>query len=141
MSDTLLAAIVGAIAGIITGTIASLAAPWANWRVERKKEQLTYRRNLVERMYTMLAAVRTDLKDTMRQLGNIDYADLGYEQYTFLALLEKYPEYQILKNYMNQEDAGIISKAGHQVWHRDVEYALSRLEIIIGGLETKWKLV
>jgi hypothetical protein len=47
MSDTILAAIVGAVAGIITGSIGSLFAPWANWGVEKRKLKLNYRCELI----------------------------------------------------------------------------------------------
>ena len=41
--------VVAAIAGLITGTIASLVAPWVNWRVQRVRERTEYRRQQIKR--------------------------------------------------------------------------------------------
>ena len=38
-----------AITGLITGAIGSLVAPWVNWRVERLRERIEYRRQQVQR--------------------------------------------------------------------------------------------
>ncbi len=37
-----------AIAGLISGTLASLVAPWINWGIERKREQLNAKRLLLQ---------------------------------------------------------------------------------------------
>jgi len=60
MSDTLLAAIVGAVAGIITGSIGSLFAPWANYGVEKRKQRLAHRRELVAKWRIMLSRLIND---------------------------------------------------------------------------------
>ena len=39
MDSTWGAAVVGGVAGVITGGLSSLLAPWAQWRVERKRLQ------------------------------------------------------------------------------------------------------
>jgi hypothetical protein len=62
MSDTLIAAIVGAVAGIITGSIGSLFAPWANWGIEKQKQKLAHRRELVAKWREMVA-------ETSKQTG------------------------------------------------------------------------
>jgi hypothetical protein len=41
--------LVSAIAGLISGTIASLVAPWVNWRVQRVRDQTEYRRQQIKR--------------------------------------------------------------------------------------------
>jgi hypothetical protein len=41
--------LVAAVAGLITGTIGSLVAPWVNWRVQRIRDRTEYRRNQIRR--------------------------------------------------------------------------------------------
>ena len=37
MDSTVVAAIVGGVAGVVTGGISSVIAPWANWGVEKRQ--------------------------------------------------------------------------------------------------------
>jgi hypothetical protein len=36
MENTILVALIGAVAGLISGTIASLIAPWIKWGIEKR---------------------------------------------------------------------------------------------------------
>jgi len=47
--------VIPAIAGLITGTIGSMFAPWANWGVEKKRLQQTTRAKLIEEVRTILS--------------------------------------------------------------------------------------
>lgn len=47
MSDQVLAALVGGVAGLITGAVSSLVAPWVNWGVEKRRLRFQRRRDLV----------------------------------------------------------------------------------------------
>jgi hypothetical protein len=38
MTDTVWAAIVGGIAGVVTGSISAVVAPWANWGIEKRRQ-------------------------------------------------------------------------------------------------------
>jgi hypothetical protein len=48
MSDTILTAVIGGIAGLITGTIGSLIAPWVHWGIEKRRSQAERRRALID---------------------------------------------------------------------------------------------
>jgi hypothetical protein len=41
--------VIPAISGLVSGTIASLVAPWINWRIEQKREKLAYKREMIRR--------------------------------------------------------------------------------------------
>jgi hypothetical protein len=41
--------VIPAIAGLVSGGIASLVAPWVNWRIEQKREKLAHKRALIRR--------------------------------------------------------------------------------------------
>jgi len=47
MDATVQVAIIGGVAGLVTGVIGSLVAPWANWSIEKRKQKLVYRRQLI----------------------------------------------------------------------------------------------
>jgi hypothetical protein len=141
MSDTLLAAIVGAVAGIITGSIGSLFAPWANWRVEQRKQRLLYRRELIVKWRAMLAELRTGLQDTIRKVGDLDYADNDMEHLTFRYRLENHPDYPTFRPYITLEASKEINEVAYEVWNHQVWAALNRIELIIYQVEKKWKLV
>ena len=47
--------VIPAISGLLSGTIASLVAPWINWRIEQHREKLAYRRAMIRRWRDFLA--------------------------------------------------------------------------------------
>lgn len=50
------AAVVGGVAGVVTGAIGSLAAPWANWAVEKRRTDRAEKRAAVEAWRSGIAA-------------------------------------------------------------------------------------
>ena len=54
MTDTVWAAIVGGAAGIITGSLSSIVAPWAVWGIKKRDLLLAHRRELVSKWRKML---------------------------------------------------------------------------------------
>lgn len=48
MDSQVVAAIVGGVAGLATGAVSSLVAPWSNWGVEKRRIRHTHRIELVE---------------------------------------------------------------------------------------------
>ena len=41
--------VIPAISGLVSGAIASLVAPWVQWRIERKREKLAYKKEMIRR--------------------------------------------------------------------------------------------
>jgi hypothetical protein len=55
MSDQLWAALIGGVAGLASGALVSLVAPWVNWGVEKRRLRLMRRRELVDQWRAGLA--------------------------------------------------------------------------------------
>lgn len=48
MENIILVALIGAVAGLVSGAIASLIAPWIKWGIEKKKLKLSERKQLLK---------------------------------------------------------------------------------------------
>ncbi len=58
---------IGAVAGLITGTLASLVAPWSQWGVEKRRLRREERRELLQRarqLVTTFADPQSSFRDT-----------------------------------------------------------------------------
>lgn len=53
MDSTVKVAVIGALAGLISGALASLIAPWINWGIEKRRLRLQDRKELVDRWRDM----------------------------------------------------------------------------------------
>lgn len=72
MSDIVLTALIGGIAGLLSGTVASIIAPWVNWGIEKKRNQLEYKAALIQRWRIIIASPF----DRNRMLADPDYGAL-----------------------------------------------------------------
>ena len=54
MDPLILSAIIGGFAGLITGVIGSLIAPWIHWGIEKKRNKQTWRAELVKQWREIL---------------------------------------------------------------------------------------
>lgn len=50
-------------AGLLTGTIASLAAPWVHWAIEKRRSQFNYRQELIRAWRSEIEAFDWDQED------------------------------------------------------------------------------
>ena len=50
----IIVAIIGGVAGLITGTIASLIAPWVQYAIEKKRKSIEYKTNLIKETRVLL---------------------------------------------------------------------------------------
>ncbi len=57
MASEVWAAVIGGVAGLATGALSSLIAPWANWGVERRREQLKHKRDLISSWRTGISTI------------------------------------------------------------------------------------
>ncbi len=100
MDDKILTAVIGAIAGLISGSIASIIAPWVNWRIEQRKQKLAYRRELISKWRAMIF-----------HIVSIYESDEETNAETFFDLLNREQDYLSLKQHISNETFEKLSKA------------------------------
>jgi hypothetical protein len=74
MTDIVSAAIVGGVAGIITGSLSSLFAPWVQWGIEQKRLKFQRRKELVADWRAMIKTINyipTEAINTNSTLGDM----------------------------------------------------------------------
>jgi hypothetical protein len=133
VSDTLIAAIVGAVAGIITGSIGSLFAPWATWGIEKRKQKLARQRELVDKWRVMLSEIQHP-EDTHGQLGSV---------------LSRHPHWPSLKPHLPEEAMQMLQMNWHSNLYTDrvkspnpaTQEAILSLMDDVGNIEKRWELV
>lgn len=120
MTDTVWAAIVGGAAGIITGSLSALVAPWANWGIKKKDLLLAHHRELVSKWRAML-----------EEAGQQDIGR-GADTDKLLAFLEKHKDFYSLSAHLptNSYEAYYKSHAtlSVPVYHRYLTDEVSRIE-------------
>ena len=119
MADTLWVTIVGGLAGIVTGGISSLIAPWANWGIEKRKQKLAHRRELIAKWREMI-------KEAVQQ------------EKPLVEFLERHKDYYSLKPHLRQ---GI--HAGERTFTVGASVDTPVLLLIdeIARIEREWKLI
>lgn len=128
MDDKLIAAIIGGLAGILTGLVSSFLAPWANWGIEKRRQKLMHRKELVKSWRAMIA----------NQISNPETG-----KWNKRALLER-PEYMSLRPHLSSEaeDRIKLGLKSHEDGSGPIMPAL--LEIMIeeiDRIEQEWDLV
>jgi hypothetical protein len=143
MSDTLIAAIVGAIAGIITGSISSLIAPWVNWGFENKKDRRNHRRQLVANWRREIVAVMQNQKSVQWKLENWtpDYHESIADRCELGDVLDDLSIFYEIKPHLSPRTLNKLEDARKGVWDSKVSNALESVLEDINRLEKKWKLI
>ena len=117
MGNPIWSVIIPAIFGLVSGVIGSLVAPWANWGVEKKKEQLKRRRQIVQRL-------RLDLDPR--------------DKVTYQESLE----YRYLRPFLSEQAIEVLE--GGKVWARRPDSPNPLILAIQEGikkLEKDWELI
>jgi hypothetical protein len=128
MPDIVWTAIIGGVAGIVTGSVSSLVAPWANWRIERRKEKLAYRKEQTLKWRQMLSQAATS------EVKNDD---------DVIRFLERHHDYYSLKPYIRGvlptgKPRARISIAGSP--DLTIPELLNDLIEAVGKIEIEWEL-
>ncbi|KLI04077.1 MULTISPECIES: hypothetical protein [Mycolicibacterium] len=63
MASEVWAAIIGGAAGLATGTLGSVIAPWVNWGIERRREDRKHMRDLIESWRAGVASIDDEGSD------------------------------------------------------------------------------
>ena len=90
MNATVLAAIAGALAGLVTGAVSALAAPWANWGVEKRRATRRERRDLIDSWERMVAEqLRSETANLDEMIRSDEYLSIrSYLDFGLVAKLE-----------------------------------------------------
>ena len=54
MSPEIAAALVGGIAGLLSGAVASLVAPWVQWAIEKRRKSIEYKELLIKELRALI---------------------------------------------------------------------------------------
>ena len=88
--------LISGIIGLLTGTIASLVAPWINWRLERKKTEREEKQKLIANL--RLYVLKNDPKNS-EFMNSIEYIRIRpYLSELFVRELENTKEVVVLTN-------------------------------------------
>ena len=66
--DAILTALIPASLGLLGGVVGSLIAPWVNWGIEKRRQKLAYRRELVASWRKMIQSVTRNPRDGGKSL-------------------------------------------------------------------------
>lgn len=100
MDEKVLTAVIGAVAGLISGSIASIVAPWINWGIEKRKQKLAHRRELIAKWRAMVF-----------HIVSVYESDEETDAETFFDLLAKEQDYLSLKPHISDEAYKKLLKA------------------------------
>lgn len=65
MSPEIVAALVGGVAGLLTGVVASLAAPWVHWAIERRRRSFEHKTTLIKDIRALIQSA-VAVEDVMK---------------------------------------------------------------------------
>ena len=112
--------------GFVSGVAGSLIAPWVNWGIEKRRQKLTYRRDLIANWRKMVKDV-TLVKDN---------SDKSLAQ-----LLERHEAFYSLKPHLSQNVISEIYRARTVLAGTTIGAGSSYMLNEIGEIEKKWELV
>jgi hypothetical protein len=131
---TIQVAIIGGVAGLVTGVIGSLIAPWANWLIEKRKQKLAYRRELVAKWRKMVEEV--NLFSSREELTHKQTREMLVKHVDYYSLHPHLQE-KVLKKHNKVIDK--IKTPDYKVF--GTYTILTFLVDQIAEIEKKWKLV
>lgn len=129
MWEKLLPVIVGAISG---GTIATLIAPWINWRIEKRKQKLAYKRELIAKWRVMLADAMKTWQQTDRGIDGLNKV---------IELLYRDPSFYSLMPYLSLETVQSMDHPRAVIQNAEIPGLLIRISHDITNIESNWDLI
>lgn len=111
--------LISGIIGLLTGALASLFAPWVNWRLEKKKSERLEKQKLIENLRQY--ALKNSIKDD-DFINSVDYIRIRpYLSELFVTDLE------------NQNETIVLMGASRSKYQSDLLDEIDRIEV-------DWKL-
>lgn len=141
MKETVWTAVIGGIAGLVTGAVSSLVAPWINWGIEKQRERYRYRQQMIREWRQMVVDVRAEYES-------------GQRDGLFLLLLEKQPGYISFSQHLSKGEkeslrkaqgdlnaVKIVMVAKHTNLINPIDDFVERLSYQIRKIEEEWDLI
>ena len=125
MTDTVWAAIVGGAAGVITGSLSSLIAPWTHWGIEKRRMRFNGKIESIKRWKEMILGWRFHAERN-RPL------DLHLELQRGWISLEPHLGKDALEEVARHQ--------GRQITYEELNQLVTFLLVEVAKLERKWKL-
>ena len=124
--DEFLKVFIPAVIGLVTGAIGSLIAPWVNWGVEKRRQKLAYRRELIAGWRKMVQEVTRTPDQPQLSLAQV---------------LERHEAFYSLKPHLSHKVIVEIYNGRTFLVGSTIGAALSYMLDEIGQIEKKWGLV
>lgn len=115
MSDNIIAAIIGAISGSVVTGIGAFIAPWVNWGIEKRRDKMNRRRDLINNARIHLAG-RTLNREALRLS----------------------PAYAALRAHLTAEVVNNIEQRDRSGGEETIQ---GTIMMELAELERKWKLI
>lgn len=112
--------------GFIAGIAGSLIAPWVNWGVEKKREKLSHRRELIKEWRKMVKQV----------IEGVDQ-----ENVTPLEMLQRHEAYYSLERHLSKKTRFEVHTQRTFKAGSTISASLSFILDEVSELEKKWKLI
>lgn len=122
----LLQALVSIVLGFVAGIAGSLIAPWVNWGIEKRRQRLLHRRELIASWRKMVREVTLVKDDSESSLAE---------------LLERHESFYSLKSHLSQKVISEIYRSKTVIAGSTIGAGCSYMLNEIGDIEKKWKLV
>ncbi len=131
-----------ALLGLAAGIVGSLIAPLVNWRIEKTREKLAHRRELIGKWRVMVNDIIKDRDVTANPLRAPSAKEVLTAATGGLAgLLERHPDYYSLQPHLSRKTRAHIAGSRTFVVGSTIDTALLYILEEIGNLEKKWGLV
>jgi len=115
MNDTIFIALISAGFGLLGGAVTSLGAPWVNWGIEKRRDKMTRRRDLINNARLMFSG-RTLRREEIRQS----------------------PAYGAIRPFLSSELTNNIGKNNISGGEQGIQ---DKIMQEVSALEKKWKLI
>ncbi|GEM_PF-1091195 len=122
VDDKILIPLISILGGLITGVLGSLIAPWVHWGIEKKKQKLNYRKELIAKWRQMVRELLKYYDDNRNSLP------------VLRKVITRYEAFYSLKGHLSQD---IIFRIEADTY----EDALALITDEINGIEKEWRLL
>ena len=113
MNDPVVIVLISAGAGLISGTVASLFAPWIHWGIEKRRNKLDERKNLIKNARELVININNEqerINELLVTNPNEIPKELKYPKaITYLDALQRYQQFHAIKPFLSKPTIELLS--------------------------------